>query len=85
MGCPLGNDACEYNAGTRRHRHVAHEIIQLGERCSCGANSWVLRFGGALPAMCCCGLCGVGFNIGQRLRDCGKQQVHRMTGKGYRS
>jgi hypothetical protein len=82
MGCPLGNDACQYDANTRRHRHVAHDLNQLGERCSCGANSWLIRFGGPLPAMVCCGLCGQGFNISQRLRDCGKQLVRRYVPGG---
>jgi hypothetical protein len=82
MGCPLGVASCAYEQRTGRHRHLSADLIALGERCSCGANQWVIRFGGPLPSMVCCGLCGQGFNIGQRLRDCGKRVTHHYAGRG---
>lgn len=82
VGCPLGDAGCTFDARTRRHKHTAPLLDQLGERCHCGANSWAIRFGGVLPAMVCCQLCGASFNIGQRLRDCGKQVVRHATGRG---
>jgi hypothetical protein len=85
QGCPLGDDSCPFSTATGRHRHAATQLDALGERCFCGANKWVLRFGGPLPAMVCCHLCGQGFNIGQRLRDCGKPLTHRVAGKVSRT
>lgn len=84
--CPLRCADCDYQPGTKRHHHPAGILNLLGERCSCGANDWWITFGGLLPARVVCGRCREGFNIGQRLRDCGKPDapIHRRAGQWQR-
>lgn len=81
--CPHGTPGCEYNAATQRHSHRANDLIQIGQRCSCGANAWRVVFGGLLPAFVRCGDCAAGFNIGERLRTCAAADlpIHRRAGR----
>lgn len=72
MTCPLGDHSCRYSPRSLRHNHASPDINALGERCWCGAILWRIMFGGLLPARVECESCKAGFNIGQRLRDCGK-------------
>jgi hypothetical protein len=73
--CPLNVPGCVFQPGTSRHSHPAPDLVALGERCWCGANAWRVTFGGPLPARVVCAGCLEGFNISQRLRDCGKPDV----------
>lgn len=73
--CPLGESRCLYAPQTRRHNHPADLLNLIGQRCECGANDWHVSWGGLLPARVLCGACGAGFNIGERLRTCGKAEA----------
>lgn len=68
--CPVPE--CRELARPPRHRHIAHDLRSIGETCQCGANLWVILFGGSLPAIVACAQCSASFNVGQRLRDCGR-------------
>ena len=68
--CPVAE--CRELARPPRHRHPAHDLRSIGETCRCGANLWVIIFGGSLPAIVSCGQCAASFNIGERLRSCGR-------------
>lgn len=74
--CPVAE--CRELARPPRHRHPAHDLRQIGETCRCGANLWVVIFGGPLPALIACGACAATFNLSERLRQCGRErQAHQ--------
>lgn len=72
MADPCPAPGCDESVRRGRHRHIAHDLRSLGEQCTCGANFWVILFGGSLPALVACGQCMASFNIGERLRNCGR-------------
>lgn len=60
---------CRADLNNARHQHVLPALNSIGERCwSCQAADWRIWFGGSLPALIRCGLCGRGFNLSERLR-----------------
>ncbi len=78
--CPLADTSCRWNPRSLRHNHAATMINQLIEPCFCGTIAWRIMWGGLLPARVECDECRAGFNIGQRLRDCGKP-AHMHAGR----
>lgn len=64
-------DKCLATANHPRHVHPCSDLRQIGEPCYCGANAWVIHFGGGIPAVIRCPPCGAAFNISKRLREIG--------------
>lgn len=68
--CPV--PGCSAGPKSPRHRHPAELLNQLPDTCYCGAQEWWIYYGGVLPTMVACSSCSGMFNLGQRLRECGK-------------
>lgn len=75
MDCPRQVAGCVFTPGTGRHKHVAADLRMIGQACYCGANEWVIIFGGPLPARISCDNCQQGFNLAERLRSCGRPET----------
>lgn len=65
-------DGCLATSNHPRHTHAATDLRAAGVFCWCGANRWVIAYGGGLPAIIRCDQCSASVLIEPHLRKCGR-------------